>query len=96
MVIQKQLSRMLFAAIWILVLLPSTLLAQQNIDSLISSWNKLAEDFLELNQIDSACKYGNCVVDMMEQELELNPKRFNSSELKNLKKQKAPDRIPEP
>jgi signal transduction histidine kinase/ActR/RegA family two-component response regulator len=63
--------------------------AQQNIDSLISSWNKLAAGYLEVNQIDSACKYGNCVVEMMEQDLELNTERFNSAELKNLKKQKA-------
>ncbi len=63
--------------------------AQQNIDSLISSWNQLAADYLDVNQIDSACKYGNCVVEMMEQDLELNPERFNSAELNNLKKQKA-------
>lgn len=40
---------------------------QNNLDSLIATWNKLSEDYLKINEIDSACKYGNCVVDLMDQ-----------------------------
>ncbi len=66
-----------------------SLSAQQNIDSLIATWNKLASDYLLVNQIDSACKYGNCVIEMMEEDLELRPEQFDPAERRNLKKQKA-------
>ncbi len=63
--------------------------SQENIDSLISSWNKMSTDFLKVNEIDSACKYGNCVIDIMDQKVELNNFSISDAQRKNLKKQKA-------
>ncbi|MCB0805113.1 MAG: tetratricopeptide repeat protein [Bacteroidales bacterium] len=43
--------------------------AQEDIDSLISAWNKLASQYLEISETDSACKYGNCSVEMLDNKI---------------------------
>jgi len=63
--------------------------ADENIDSLIASWNKISAEFLEVREMDSACKYGNCAVDMLEQKIENDYRNQSNVELHNLKKQKA-------
>jgi len=71
--------------IFIVIALP----AQENIDSLIASWNKLSSHYLEKNELDSACKYGNCAVEMLDQKLMLNRTSLGDFETKYLLKKKA-------
>jgi signal transduction histidine kinase/CheY-like chemotaxis protein len=63
--------------------------AQENIDSLISSWNRISDEFIKVNEMDSACKYGNCAVEMMDQKIELGENKLNDKDLISLKKKKA-------
>ena len=63
--------------------------AQENIDSLILSWNKISDEFIKVNEMDSACKYGNCAVERMDLEINSKKNRTNREELINLKKKKA-------
>ncbi len=76
----------LFPVLFITVL---GLQAQENIDSLISSWNKRSADFIKVNETDSACKYGNCVVDMMDQKIERDKSTMDKEDLNRLKENKA-------
>jgi signal transduction histidine kinase/CheY-like chemotaxis protein len=63
--------------------------AQENIDSLISSWNKMSNEFIKVNEMDSACKYGNCAVEMMDREIENDQNKISDAEIKRLKRNKA-------
>ncbi len=63
--------------------------AQENIDSLISSWSKLSDEFVKINELDSACKYGNCAIEMMDQEIGRNQNTSDNSQILSLKKKKA-------
>jgi signal transduction histidine kinase/ActR/RegA family two-component response regulator len=63
--------------------------SQENIDSLISSWNKLSEDFIVINEMDSACKYGNCAIEMMDQKIVDDINILTEHDLRNLKIKKA-------
>ncbi len=63
--------------------------AQENIDSLISSWNKISKEYIQKNENDSACKYGNCVLEMLDQKIEMNKDQSNSKDLINMKRTKA-------
>jgi signal transduction histidine kinase/CheY-like chemotaxis protein len=63
--------------------------AQENIDSLILSWNKISDEFIKVNENDSACKYGNCAVERMDLEINSKKNTTNKEELINLKKKKA-------
>ncbi|MBN2173573.1 MAG: response regulator [Bacteroidales bacterium] len=63
--------------------------AQEELDSLISTWNKLAREYLEVSETDSVCKYGNCAVDMLNNQIGSHEGPIRSSDLKKLKLQKA-------
>jgi signal transduction histidine kinase/DNA-binding response OmpR family regulator len=63
--------------------------AEENIDSLIVSWNRLSADFLQIREMDSVCKYGNCTVEMLEKQIEYGATSMQSSRMRYLKKQKA-------
>jgi len=56
---------------------------------LIASWNKLSAEFLRVSEIDSACKYGNCAVDMLEQKINASIRNKPNALIDSLKKQKA-------
>ena len=66
-----------------------TMQGQENIDSLIQSWNKLSASYVEVNEMDSACKYGNCSVDLLDQNIEKNKSKLEEDALNTLKKRKA-------
>ncbi|MEZ5083828.1 MAG: tetratricopeptide repeat protein [Bacteroidales bacterium] len=62
---------------------------QENIDSLIQSWNKLSAEYVKENEMDSACKYGNCSVDLLDQNIEKNKNKLKGESLNAMKKKKA-------
>ncbi|MCB2220593.1 MAG: tetratricopeptide repeat protein [Bacteroidetes bacterium] len=63
--------------------------AQQNIDSLITTWNGLAEQYLKTSETDSACKYGNCSVEMLDEKIREMEDQIQTSEVRRMKYQKA-------
>ncbi|MEZ5196718.1 MAG: tetratricopeptide repeat protein [Bacteroidales bacterium] len=78
--------RILTLIFWIGTL---ALQAQENIDSLISTWNKLGKEFLEIHELDSACKYGNCVIDIMAHNRLPGDMNMSDERKINLEKKKA-------
>ncbi len=66
-----------------------SLQAQEDIDSLIASWNRLSAEYLRINEIDSACKYGNCVIDIMDTRIQMDESRQVDPKLLALKEKKA-------
>ncbi len=76
-------------ATFILISLVGNLWAQENIDSLIATWNSKAEDFLEVSATDSACKYGNCSVQMLDEKIGQVKGRIPGPDYRKMKYQKA-------
>jgi signal transduction histidine kinase/CheY-like chemotaxis protein len=75
--------------IMLLFIIYSPTKAHDNLDSLIASWNKLSQDYIKVNEIDSACKYGNCVVEMMDIEIESSKESLSASRITELKRKKV-------
>jgi signal transduction histidine kinase/CheY-like chemotaxis protein len=73
----------------ILIFISAGAFAQENIDSLISTWNTLAAQYLAVSETDSACKYGNCSVEMLDERIDREEGLIETSEIRRMKYQKA-------
>jgi len=78
-----------FGLLLVIFIINVQLKAHDHLDSLIASWNNLSQEYLKVNEIDSACKYGNCVVEMMDEEIEFKKDLLPIDRITELKKKKV-------
>lgn len=78
---------MKYILVIILCIISIKMHAQEDIDSLITSWNKISEGYIKENEMDSACKYGNCAIELLDETIE--KRKLDKQNLTGMKKRKA-------